>query len=184
MERGNAQTYLATNEDALGGTNLELKVRVRGLPAVRERLRAMQAELQGSERQEDRYFPVPAGRLKLRVSSRDGAHLVAYVRPEDGDYRTSCFQRLPAADPEALAATLSKILGEGPRVVKTREVWWWRDVRVHLDDVEERGEFVELEARIDRIGDPGEAASRLDELCRGLMLPMSDVLRVSYGEMG
>lgn len=173
----------ASGETTLGGTNLELKARVASLAVVRERLRSMGAALQGVERQEDRYFTVPNGRLKLRVSSCDGAHLVAYLRPEDGRFRTSRFQRLPVPDPEALADTLSAMLRPGPRVVKMREVWWWRDVRVHLDDVEERGTFVELEARVDRIGDAEVAAKRLDHLCGALDLSVSDALPGSYGEM-
>lgn len=173
----------ASGETALGGTNLELKARVASLAAVRDRLGSMGAVLQGAERQEDRYFPVPNGRLKLRVSSGDGAHLVAYLRPEDGRFRTSRFQRLPVPDPEALAGTLAAMLGSGPRVVKMREVWWWRDVRVHLDEVEGRGTFVELEARVDRIGDPDDAAERLDHLCRALALSASEALNGSYGEM-
>lgn len=173
----------ASVETTLGGTNLELKARVVSLAAMRERLSAMGAVLQGAERQEDRYFPVPNGCLKLRVSTCDGAHLVAYLRPEDGRFRTSRFQRLPVPDPEALAGTLAAMLGSGPRVVKMREVWWWRDVRVHLDEVEGRGTFVELEARVDRIGDPGAAAERLDHLCSALALSASEALPGSYGEM-
>jgi len=188
--RGNATHHplLSSNvsasvETTLGGTNLELKTRVASLAAVREQLGSMGAILQGTERQDDRYFPVPNGRLKLRVSTMDGAHLVAYLRPEDGRFRTSRFQRLPVPDPEALAGTLAAMLGSGRRVVKLREVWWWRDVRVHLDDVEGRGTFVELEARVDRIGDPEAAAERLDHLCRTLALSASEALGGSYGEM-
>jgi predicted adenylyl cyclase CyaB len=186
VERAAAPSYLATSpasEKTLGGTNLELKARVESLSAIRERLRSLDAELQGVERQDDRYFNVPVGRLKLRVSSRDGAHLVAYLRPEGERFRPSRFQRLPAADPEALAETLSAMLGAAARVVKTREVWWWRDVRVHLDEVEGRGSFVELEARVDRIGDPREAIARLGVLCHALMLSTADDLRGSYGDM-
>lgn len=185
VERGSALSYLAdgaAGETALGGTNLELKTRAGSLPAIRDRLRALDAELQGVERQEDRYFNVRTGRLKLRVSSLDGAHLIAYLRPEDGRFRTSRFQRLPVADPETLADVLSAMLGAAARVVKVREVWWWRDVRVHLDEVENLGSFVELEARVDRIGDSGEAAARLGSLCEALELSTADELRGSYGD--
>lgn len=183
MESGAAPSLSSDVGAALEGTNLELKARVGSLDAVRERLRSLGAVLQGGERQEDRYFPVPSGRLKLRVSSHDGAHLVAYLRPEEGRFRTSRFQRLPVADPEGLAETLSSMLGTGARVVKTREVWWWRDVRIHLDEVEGRGTFVEFEARLDRIGDPSAAAERLDHLCHALALSDHEALRGSYGEM-
>jgi adenylate cyclase class 2 len=183
VESGPALSLSSDVGATLGGTNLEFKARVDSLAFARERLRSLGAVLQGVERQEDRYFLVPSGRLKLRVSSHDGAHLVAYLRPEGDRFRTSRFQRLPVADPEGLAETLSTMLGAGPRVIKTREVWWWRDVRVHLDEVEGRGTFVEFEARLDRIGDPGAAAGRLDHLCHALALSDREALRGSYGEM-
>ncbi len=177
------RAYLADGELALAGSNLELKARVEDLESLRERLRATGAALQGVEPQEDRYFQVATGRLKLRVSSLDGAHLVAYLRPEDGDFRTSRFQRLPVSDPEGLAATLSEMLGSGPRVVKTREVWWWRELRIHLDAVESLGEFVEFEARLDLIGDADAASERLDQLCTALGISATAGIRASYGEM-
>lgn len=166
------------------GLNLELKARVADLDLARERALALGARRAGTERQVDRYFRVPAGRLKLRESSADGAHLIAYLRPEDDRFRESRFHRLPAADPDGLAEALAAMLGAGPRVAKTREVWWWRDVRIHLDRVDGRGEYVELEARVDAIGDPGEAGRRLERLVRTLGIEPGDVVNGSYGDDG
>jgi predicted adenylyl cyclase CyaB len=165
------------------GTNLELKARVADLAAVRERIRATGAEWGGGERQKDRYFAVPGGRLKLRESSADGVHLIVYQRPEEGPFRPSRFHRLPVSAPGPLAGTLESMLGAAVVVEKTREIWWWRDVRIHLDDVAGQGTFLEFEARLDRIGDGVEAARRLAELCRLLAIQPADVVGGSYGEM-
>lgn len=100
-----------------------------------------------------------------------------------GVLRPSGFHRLPVAEPEALAEILAVLLGAGPRVAKRREIWWWRSVRIHLDEVEGRGRFVELEARIDRIGCRREAALRLEDLRGRLGLADSDIVNGSYGEM-
>lgn len=177
-------SYLAPVSDVLAGTNLEAKARAADLEEVRDRARGLGATLQGTERQEDRYFAVPAGRLKLRRSSLDGAHLIAYVRPDEGRHRESRFHRLPVADPDGLEATLAAMLGRGSTVVKTREVWWWNAVRIHLDEVEGTGAFVELEARVDEIGDPAVAAGRVDRLLEGLGIGDADLVSGSYAEMG
>lgn len=165
------------------GANLELKARVDDLAAVRERVRDVGAERSGTEQQRDRYFTVPAGRLKLRESSADGAHLILYQRPEGDRFRPSRFHRLPVSAPGPLVETLESMLGAAVLVEKTREVWWWRDVRIHLDDVVGQGTFIEFEARLDRIGDGAEAARRLVELCRLLAVQPAHIVGGSYGEV-
>jgi len=170
-------------DDARAGENLELKARVTDLEAARRTAESIGAVHQGSERQVDRYFAVPAGRLKLRQSSLDGAHLIAYRRPDEDGFRVARFHRLPVSDPEGLAETLEEMLGTVSRVDKERDVWWWRDVRIHLDRVDGKGSFVEFEARLDRIGDAGEARRRLDRLMREFEIADQDVIDGSYGEM-
>ncbi len=173
----------ALPETPRAGVNLELKARAGDLEARRERLRKLGARRIGIERQSDRYFPVPAGRLKLRRSSADGAHLIAYLRPDEGRFRESRFHRLPVSDADALSDTLTTMLGSGPRVDKSREIWWWEDVRVHLDEVDGRGGFVEFEARVDLIGDPAEARRRLERLETALGIDPADRLDGSYGDL-
>lgn len=75
------------------------------------------------------------------------------------------------------------MLGERARVEKEREVWWWRDIRIHLDSVARLGEFVELEARLDRIGDTAEAERRIEALREHLGIETDDLLSGSYGDM-
>lgn len=150
---------------------------------MRARVLATGARLQGTERQVDRYFRVCGGRVKLRESSLDGAHLVVYRRREGDGAREARFHRLPVSDPDSLAETLEALLGGAGRVEKSREVWWWQDVRIHLDEVEGLGSFLELEARMDRIGDRSEADRRIAVLRERLGIGRRDVVNGSYGEM-
>jgi predicted adenylyl cyclase CyaB len=174
----------AVPEDAArAGENLELKARISDLAAARALAAGIGAVRQGTEVQVDRYFAVPAGRLKLRRSSLDGAHLIAYLRPDDAGSRVARFHRLPVADPDGLEAILSAMFGGAARVAKERDVWWWRDVRIHLDTVQGLGSFVEFEARLDRIGDPREARRRLEQLKREFGIDSRDAIPGSYGEM-
>ena len=174
---------IVPRESARAGRNLELKARLPDLNEARRVAVTLGAARQGAERQVDEYFAVPAGRLKLRHSSLDGAHLIAYLRPDDPDSRLARFHRLPVADPQGLRETLTAMFGATARVEKEREVWWWRDVRIHLDLVAGLGSFVEFEARLDRIADVAEAGRRLDRLRREFGIADGDAIAGSYGEM-
>ena len=174
---------IVPRDAARAGENLELKARISDLEEARRVAAALGAARQGSERQVDQYFGVPAGRLKLRRSSLDGAHLIAYLRPDDPGCRVARFHRLPVADPEGLAETLAAMFSATVRVEKERDVWWWRDVRIHLDRVEGLGSFVEFEARLDRIEDIAEAGRRLERLRREFGIADGDSIAGSYGEL-
>jgi homotetrameric cytidine deaminase len=52
----------------------------------------------------------------------------------------------PVADPSALLEALDAALGSTVVVSKRRRLFIWENVRIHLDDVEGLGAFVELEA--------------------------------------
>jgi predicted adenylyl cyclase CyaB len=56
-------------------------------------------------------------------------------------------------------------------------------VRIHLDEVENLGNFIELEAVIDPENDENASRERLDELIGALMIRAEDRLSGSYGEM-
>lgn len=174
---------ISAAETVGSGSNLELKARVADLDATRECVRSLGGDLQGAEHQVDRYYQVPKGRMKLRRSSLDGAHLIVYLRPNDVSARVSTFHRLPVDRPDDVAEILETMFGAGSTVDKEREVWWWNDVRIHLDRVAGLGTFVEFEARLDTIGDQGEAQRLVDELTRQLGIESSDLISSSYGEM-
>ncbi len=171
------------NEIVGSGSNLELKARIANVDFTRERVRALGAERQGAEHQVDQYYQVPGGRMKLRRSSLDGAHLIVYLRPDDVSACVSTFHRLPVDHPKPLADTLETVFETGPTVDKQREVWWWKSVRIHLDRVEGLGEYIEFEARLDKIGDHAEAQQLVDQLTHQLGIESSNLISSSYGEM-
>ncbi|MFO7694565.1 MAG: class IV adenylate cyclase [Vicinamibacterales bacterium] len=127
--------------------NLEIKAAVFSLGPVRSRLRRLEGACRhASLRQTDWYFCVPAGRLKLRtVGARRDGELIAYLRPDRTSARTSEFQLLPTADAAGVRALLEQMLGVRACVRKRRDVWLFRNARIHLDTVDGLGCFVEIE---------------------------------------
>ena len=163
--------------------NLERKVRHADLEAARAALQAMGARHEGVQHQTDTYFHARAGRLKLRQIEGQEAVLIWYDRPEDAEVRTSRYYLVPVPDPALLLTALAGALGLRGEVRKRRDVWHWHNVRVHLDEVEGLGTFVEFEAVLA----PGEAEAvsqeRLKELSARLALRPEDTLRASYAEL-
>lgn len=136
--------------------NLELKVRVTAedLDAIRATLVAATGAEPEVQWQVDRYFQVPAGRLKLRVityhTGMSRAELIGYRRPDVRGSRWSSYRitPLPAEQAESLAGTLAQVLPVLVEVRKRREIVIVGATRVHLDAVDGLGAFVELETVI------------------------------------
>jgi len=163
--------------------NLEIKARAAALRSVRFRLRALEgAASQASLRQTDWYFRVPKGRLKLRVlDANRGGELIAYLRPDRTGARTSEFQRLPTPDAAGTRVLLERMLGLRACVRKRREVWLYKNARIHLDTVEALGPFIEIEVVVTE--GMGQARALMRELRAALGIRAADLIAGSYGDM-
>jgi adenylate cyclase, class 2 len=163
--------------------NIEIKVRCPDLAAVRERALDLGAVHQWTHHDTDTYFRARHGRLKLRETRGEpGATLIAYDRPDDASSRLSHYRLLPVEDPEALKAMLSSTLGVLATVVKTRELYLFGHTRIHLDRVEDLGDFVEMETVL--TGQPEtDALTEHDRVKRALHLDRYEPVPVSYGDL-
>ena len=128
------------------GLNIEIKARYPDLDSAREKANEIRAKFDGSEQQTDTFFKVPKGRLKLRESSRFGSRLIPYLRPDTLEAKSSQYALLPADDPEALKNLLTGMFGTLLIVKKNRDVYFYENVRIHLDEVDGLGKFIEFEA--------------------------------------
>src|SRR5262249_27966489 len=126
--------------------NMELKARCADLEAARRKAQVAGAEPRGLLLQTDTYFRCTAGRLKLREIEGEGAELIGYHRTDEACRRLCPYARVPISDPAAMKQLLVDSLGLRGVLKKRRELWMWRHVRIHLDDVHGLGTFLELEA--------------------------------------
>ena len=165
-------------------THLEIKARCRDLGAVRAAAERVATQRLGLDEQVDTYFRTRAGRLKLRESSLSGGQLVPYLRPDEHGPKRARYQVIPIEDAAGLKVLLSEILDVHRVVRKRREIFVHENVRIHIDRVEELGEFVELEALYD--GSPAaeiEQRRLIDYLMKELGIEQSDLLATSYEGM-
>ena len=126
-------------------TNVEIKARIENLHLLRERVEALSESPVELIIQEDIFFHAPSGRLKLRILAPDQGQLIFYRRENAaGPKRSEYFISL-TAEPDTLRNVLAKALGVRGIVRKKRWLYWVGTTRIHLDEVEELGAFLELE---------------------------------------
>jgi predicted adenylyl cyclase CyaB len=163
--------------------NIEIKVRVPDLQAVRPTAQQLASQSLGADEQVDRYYEVAgAQRVKLRTSRRSAPALIRYARPETANVRASDYDISPVRDGDAGLCVVPK----GAPIVtvrKRREVFLVDNVRIHLDEVDGLGTFLELEPAVDAEHDEATCRRQIGEITRALGLEPSEFLRASYADL-
>jgi adenylate cyclase class 2 len=126
--------------------NIELKASDPDQGRSLEVCRALGAQDSATLWQRDTYFKAASGALKLREQKPGASHLIQYERADEPQQRESRYRVIEVNDPETLLGALAAAVGVAVVVTKQRRLFIWRDVRIHLDDVEDLGAFIELEA--------------------------------------
>ena len=105
--------------------------------------------------QDDTFFACPEGRLKLRTFSEHEGQLIFYRRDDLEGPKLSEYVMATTTEPDALRGTLALAYGIVGRVKKTRTLFLVGTTRVHLDDVEDLGHYMELEVVLEADQTPG-----------------------------
>ena len=126
--------------------NIELKATDPDPSVSLEMCRALGAEDRGTITQRDTYFEVARGGLKLREEQPGRPHLIQFERSSEPQQRESRYRIIEVSDGAALCAALASAIGIRGVVAKRRHLLLWQSVRIHLDEVEGLGNFIELEA--------------------------------------
>jgi predicted adenylyl cyclase CyaB len=144
--------------------NLELKACIPERSPAFTRAQACGAEFRGALLQTDTYFQVASGRLKLREQQQGAAELIHYARSEESSERWSDYQRIPVGDPVGLKSVLSTALGVFAVVKKERQLFLYKGARIHIDNVELLGSFLEFEVPHEGTEDPEVLMRELREI--------------------
>jgi predicted adenylyl cyclase CyaB len=163
--------------------NLELKARDRDPERSLRVCRDLGADDRGTLLQRDTYFEVPQGRLKLREEPGAVAQLIAYERADLADSRESRYRLVEAADPAGLRDALTSVLGVKVVVGKSRRLFIFEGVRIHLDRVDDLGDFVEFEGVATDGADPSDFTELLEDLRPSFNIRDEDLLRESYADL-
>jgi homotetrameric cytidine deaminase len=167
--------------------NVELKARDPDPARTLERALALGADDRGEIRQRDTYFSKARGRLKLREQETGGSplwdELIEYSRADSTDPRTSTYRRVPVADVAPLRDALDAAYGTLGTVTKKRRVLLWEGVRIHLDEVEGLGSFLELEAVAELDSDLSPEHEKVERLRAELAIEDDNLIATSYSDL-
>lgn len=125
--------------------NIEIKARIHSVSALKPRAAALATEGPVPITQDDTFFHCPNGRLKLRAFSADRGELIFYRRADQAGPKESFYLRTPTVEPDSLREALTLAYGQSGRVRKQRTLFIAGRTRIHLDEVEGLGHFLELE---------------------------------------
>jgi predicted adenylyl cyclase CyaB len=126
---------------------------------------------------------VPHGRLKLREQSDSPPQLISYLRSDASDARESRYRLIEVPRADELIGALSSTVGIKTVVVKRRQLFHWRGVRIHLDEVECLGAFVEFEAVAEAGSDLTRERALISDLREAFQIEDADLIGAGYCEL-
>jgi adenylate cyclase len=163
--------------------NIEIKARLTDPAAAQEIAERLCGPPAAVLRQLDTYFPCVHGRLKLREVEDFAAELIWYDRPDDAEPKGSDYLIASVAAAATVRQALARALGIRVVVAKTRRLYLYQNVRIHLDDVDRAGSFLEFEAVLTDQIDDFAGQRQIDDLRREFGIDAADLLAGSYGDM-
>jgi adenylate cyclase len=138
--------------------------------------------------QQDIFFSCDHGRLKLRIFAEDDPNnapgeLIYYTRPDQEGPKTSNYVIAPTNHPQKLRSALSSAYGERGVVTKSRLLFLAGRTRIHLDEVEDLGQFLELEVVLGDDEDESVGESEARALMAKLEVDESSLIQSAYVDL-
>jgi len=160
--------------------NIEIKARIDSVEARLPRARALAGCEPQVIDQDDSFFRVQSGRLKLRVFADGSGELIHYHRPDAGEAKASDYVRVPVSDPDALREALVRANGLLGRVRKRRWLLRVGATRIHLDRVEGLPDHMELEVVLGEGQSDADGVTIAEALMRELGLAAAPRVAGAY----
>jgi adenylate cyclase class IV len=163
--------------------NIEIKARIDDPVACAARAAALADQGPIAIEQDDTFFRCIGGRLKLRAFSDGTGELIYYRRANTQGPKESFYLRSPTSAPDVLRESLTLANGQAGRVKKRRQLFLVGRTRIHLDEVEHLGHFLELEVVLAE-GEPPEAGvSEAHGLMKRLGLHPHQLIEEAYVDL-
>ena len=163
--------------------NLEIKVRIKNTDKVRKLAKEFCKGKKHEtliQKQEDIYYKVKKGRLKLRIIDSKKGNLIHYYRGNKELKRVSEYTIAETYTPAAMDSILGSLFGKLVTVKKTREIFITDNTRIHIDSVNGLGKFLEFEVIFNSLA---KAKKEMKKLIEYFMLDEKQFIKVSYSDL-
>lgn len=160
--------------------NIEIKARLTQRSELEDRIVPIADSGPIVLKQIDQFYRVPEGRLKLRQINGEHAELIFYRRSDSAGPKTSDYSRVPIVHPEQLAQLLTLALEPLGIVTKTRTLYLVGQTRIHLDEVQDLGSYLELEVVLEPSQTEAEGESIAHQLMQKLGIQSEDLVEGAY----
>jgi predicted adenylyl cyclase CyaB len=160
--------------------NIEIKAKVDDVDTLRLKVERIADRAPEIIYQEDVFFRCDDGRLKLRRFSETAGELIFYQRTDGKAPSESKYYRSPTTDPDGLSKVLSMSLGVRGIVKKTRKLYLSGQTRIHIDEVEGLGTFMELEVVLESHQTTAKGTRIANDIMEALAIKESDLVDVAY----
>ncbi|XP_018326380.1 uncharacterized protein LOC108737777 [Agrilus planipennis] len=162
--------------------NIEIKARVKNLSDLVNKINSITNSGKTIIKQSDIFFNQEKGRLKLRKFESGDAELIYYERPDIEGPKLSSFEKcdLKFECVDGLIKVLTTAMGVKGVVKKERHLYIIDQTRIHIDQVEGLGTFIELEVvlREDQTVEDGSVIAK--DLMQKLNIQEEDLLNKAY----
>ncbi|CAI4228265.1 unnamed protein product [Auanema sp. JU1783] len=130
--------------------------------------------------QEDVYFNVPKGYLKLRIMhpNRCG-HLIFNSNSKMSGHKMSKSQITEVEDVTQIRMTLAAALSELGTIRKKRRIFTVDNLRIYLDEVDEMGTFIDVSLTMNT-SDEEVIIKKVADIRQKLQIQESDIVPVAY----
>jgi len=164
--------------------NIELKISLPNNINMSKALKEIGAKHKGKLFQVDTYFCCSKGRLKTREINNKKFEIIFYQRPNKKASKVSNYQiiNLDKSQLEEIKHLFKNIFGEKTVVKKRRDLWIYKNTRIHLDKVLGLGAFLELETVVNKIT-INKAREENNEIINLLRINNFKKLSKSYSDM-
>jgi len=153
--------------------NVEIKARITNLVLLRQQVERISDSAAELIMQEDVFFLGSRGRLKLRIFSDDRGELIYYERSDQTGPKRSQYFISRTGEPRQLLIVLESAFGIRGIVRKKRWLYMVDNTRIHLDEVDDLGTFLELEVVLS----PGQRTEEGQAIAAELMANLGIVER-------
>lgn len=163
--------------------NVEIKAALDDASATRQIIEGLADQGPIELLQTDTFFRCLTGRLKLREFEGAPAELIYYQRPDASGPSESVYFVTPISDPVTTRQILEVSNGGLGVVKKRRLLYLIGPTRVHLDQVEGLGHFMELEVVLQADQSTAEGIAVAEALMTRLEIDSGQLVDTAYFDL-